>query len=63
VEHSCNRAGYVVCNDLSVALTIIKGETGGLTPMRPIQKMRELLVFTSGQDYFKLREVVGLNVQ
>ncbi|HSA22367.1 MAG TPA: hypothetical protein P5076_13015 [Myxococcota bacterium] len=62
VEHSINRAGLVVCNDLAVSLTVLKQEGGGLTPMRPIQRVRELLVFSSSPEYFALREAIGLNV-
>jgi hypothetical protein len=62
VEHSVNRAGLIVCNDLSVTLGILKKESGWLTPMRPIQKVREMLVFASSQEYLTLREGVGLAV-
>jgi tetratricopeptide (TPR) repeat protein len=62
VEHSINRAGLVVCNDLAVSLAVLKQEGGGLTPMRPIQRVRELLVFASSLEYFALREALGLAV-
>ncbi len=62
VEHSVNRAGLIVCNDLSVTLGILKKESGWLTPMRPIQKVREMLVFASSPDYLMLREAIGLAV-
>ena len=62
VEHSVNRAGLVVCNDLGVALSTLRSEQGGLTSMRPIQRFRELLVFASGPEYLSLRETIGLSV-
>jgi len=62
VEHSINRAGLLVCNDLAVSLTVLKQDGGGLTPMRPIQRVRELLVFASSPEYFSLREALGLAV-
>jgi hypothetical protein len=62
VEHSVNRAGFVACNDVGVALTILKGETRGLTPSRPIQKIRDILQFASSQEYLALREAIGLTV-
>jgi tetratricopeptide (TPR) repeat protein len=62
VEHSVNRAGLIVSNDLSVTLGILKKESGWLTPMRPIQKVREMLVFASSEEYLSLREGVGLAV-
>lgn len=62
VEHSVNRAGFVACNDVGVALSILKGETRGLTPSRPIQKIRDILQFASSQEYLALREAIGLTV-
>jgi hypothetical protein len=62
VEHSVNRAGFIVCNDLNVALDILGSEQSGLTPMRPTQKVRELLLYASSPEYFELRETVGLAV-
>ena len=43
-------------------LGILKKESGWLTPMRPIQKVREMLVFASSPEYLTLREGVGLAV-
>lgn len=62
VEHSVNRCGFVVCNDIPTAMGILKNEPAGITPMRPIQKIRELLVFMSSPQYLKLREVLALAV-
>ncbi|MBW2699348.1 MAG: tetratricopeptide repeat protein [Deltaproteobacteria bacterium] len=62
VEHSVNRAGFVVCNDISVALGILRREKGWMSPMRPVTKAMELLKFASSPDYFKIREVMGLKV-
>ncbi len=62
VEHSANRAGFVVCNDLGVTLGSVRKEAAWMTPMRPIQKVRELLVFASSVEYFELRARLGLGV-
>jgi tetratricopeptide (TPR) repeat protein len=62
VEHSVNRCGFLVCNDIATAMGILKNEPAGITPMRPIQKIRELLVFMSSPEYLKLREVLALAV-
>jgi len=62
VEHSVNRAGFVISNDLNVSMGIIRKEAGWLTPMRSIQKVRELLVFASSPEYLTLREAIGLAV-
>ena len=62
VEHSINRAGFVICNDISVSLAILRREKAGLTPMRPVTKAMELLKFASSPDYFKVREMMGLKV-
>ncbi|MBW1870444.1 MAG: hypothetical protein JRJ19_00165, partial [Deltaproteobacteria bacterium] len=61
-EHSVNRAGFVVCNDLGVTMTTVRKEAAWMTPMRPIQKVRELLVFASSVPYLDLREKLGLAV-
>ncbi|RME22440.1 MAG: hypothetical protein D6806_12980 [Deltaproteobacteria bacterium] len=62
VEHSINRAGFVVCNDVAAALTILKREQAWLTPMRSIQKVREVLVFAASPEYLNLRQALGLAV-
>jgi tetratricopeptide (TPR) repeat protein len=62
VEHSVNWAGFVVCNDLGVALDILRQEETVLAPMRTMQKVREMLVFASSPEYFQLREYLGLAI-
>ena len=52
----------MVCNDLGVTLGSVRREQAWMTPMRPIQKVRELLVFASSTEYFELRERLGLVV-
>jgi tetratricopeptide (TPR) repeat protein len=63
VEHSINRAGLVVCADTTVALSILRRETAGLTPMRPVTRVTELLKFASSQEFFQLREALKLVVK
>ena len=63
VEHSINRAGLMCCADLNVSLGILRRETAGLTPMRPVTRVTELLKFASSQNHLQLRAKMGLAVQ
>jgi len=62
VEHSINRAGFIVCNDLATTLGVLRKEPAWLTPMRSIQKVREMLVFAASPEYLELRKMLGLAV-
>jgi tetratricopeptide (TPR) repeat protein len=63
VEHSVNRTGLVICNDISLALGLIRNEAQGITNMRPVEKVTELLKFASSQEYLELRGLLGLTAQ
>lgn len=61
-ELTCTRAGFLVSGDLDVAKKIIAAEPqlpGDLTPQ---EKLRELLVFSVSDRYFKLRAQLGTNI-
>ena len=63
VELTSTRAGFVLSGDLDVAKKIIAAEPqlpGDLTPQ---EKLKELLVFSVSDSYFRLRKVLGLDIK
>ena len=59
VEHTANRAGFVVANDLSVSMNIIRDEKSMLTSMNADDKERELLLFAASPQYLQFRKDIG----
>ncbi|MBU1433306.1 tetratricopeptide repeat protein [Myxococcota bacterium] len=58
VEHSANRLGFLLANDLQAAAQVIKNEPK--FSRAPTQdRIRELVVFAISEDYFKLRKALG----
>ncbi len=62
-EMTSARAGFLLCGDLEVAKKIIAAEPqlpGDLTPQ---EKLKELLVFSVSDAYFKVRAQLGLAIR
>lgn len=63
VEHTANRAGFVVCNDLVSADRVLQQETVAISGLTREQKRHALVEFALSDDYFSLRAGLGLAVQ
>jgi hypothetical protein len=64
VELTGCRAGFVMCNDLGIASRMIQGEyTGGTVDLPPKEKVKELVLFSVSESYFRLREAMGIQIQ
>jgi tetratricopeptide (TPR) repeat protein len=62
-EYSATRAGFVLCGDLDVAKKIVTAEP--VTPGAPSakEKMKDLLLFSVGEQYAALRKTLGVEIQ
>ena len=61
-EVTSARAGLLLCGDLEIAKKIVAAEQqlpGDLTPQ---EKLKELLVFSVSEPYFKLRQQLGISI-
>ncbi|MBX3245693.1 MAG: tetratricopeptide repeat protein [Myxococcales bacterium] len=64
VELSAIRAGFLVCNDLDVARRMIQAlPPEGSVDLPPKDKLKELVLFSVSEQYFKLREALGIQIQ
>ncbi len=64
VELTGVRAGFLVCNDLDVARRMINAlPPEGSADLPPNEKVKELVLFSVSESYFKLREALGIQIQ
>ena len=64
VELSACRAGFLVCNDLVTAKKMIEVlPPEGSVDLPPKDKLKELVLFSVSENYFKLREALGIQIQ
>jgi hypothetical protein len=60
VEITACRAGFLLANDLETAAKMIQAETGGVEEIPAKEKIKELVLFSISEQYFKLRETLGI---
>jgi len=60
VELTACRAGLLLCNDLEVAARMIQAEALGVVEIAPKDKLKDLVVFSVSEPYFRLREHLGI---
>ncbi len=58
-----NRAGFVLCNDLKVAVKAMLAEPSGPKDASPEEKVEELVRYAASEDYFALRRHLGLALE
>jgi hypothetical protein len=57
------RAGFLLSGDLETALKVITAEPQMPGDLTPQEKLKELLVFSTSDAYFKLRAQLGLAIK
>ena len=62
VEITGARAGLLLCADLEIAKKIIAAEPQLPGDLAPMEKMKELLMFSVSEQYFGLRKALGIAV-
>ena len=64
VELTGVRAGFLLANDLEVARKMIQAlPPEGSVDLPPKDKLKELVLFSVSESYFKLREQLGIQIQ
>jgi hypothetical protein len=63
VELTACRAGFLICNDLETAARMIQtlGATSAVD-LPPKEKIKELVLFSVSEEYFRLRQVLGIQI-
>jgi hypothetical protein len=62
VDYTATRAGYLMCNDLEVAARLAQAEPVTVGNDDPKEKVRDLVQWTISDEYFALREQLGLTI-
>jgi tetratricopeptide (TPR) repeat protein len=62
VDYTATRAGYLMCNDLEVAARLAQAEPVTVGSDDPKEKVRDLVQWTISDEYFNLREQLGLTI-
>ncbi len=62
VETTAARAGLILAGDLDVAKKVIAASAQIPGDLSPQDRIKELMVFTVSEDYFKLRQRLGIQI-
>jgi golgin subfamily B member 1 len=62
VEIAANRAGLLLCNDLEVAARTVQADPTPLSTLTVKDKLKDLIRYGISEDYFQLRESLGLTI-
>jgi golgin subfamily B member 1 len=58
------RAGFLLCNDLETASRMIQQlPTESAADLPPKEKVKEMVLFSVSEEYFRLREALGIQIQ
>jgi golgin subfamily B member 1 len=64
VELTACRAGFLVSNDLESSVSMLAQlESAGPDDLSPNEKVKELILFSVSQEYFRLREAIGITLR
>jgi len=62
-DHTANRVGFILSNDLETAAKMIATENAALSTLPVKERLRELLAFSVSEGYFAVRRHLGLHVR
>jgi len=62
VDMTATRVGFLICNDLDVAARLVQSEPVSIGIADPKDKIRDLLIWSISEDYFLVREHLGLGI-
>ena len=60
VDLTGTRTGFLMCNDLDVAARLVQGEPVAVGVAEPKDKLKDLLQWSVSDEYFTVREHLGL---
>ena len=56
------RAGFILCNDLDVAAKMVSQEAVSVGGVAPKDKIKELVLYSISEEYFLVRQHLGLGI-
>lgn len=59
---TADRAGLLLAHDLEVSLALVKASEDGTVSVTQKDRAKELILFASSEDYFALREKLGVGI-
>ena len=62
LDHTANRLGFLVCNDLSEAVQTIRNEMVIISRASVADRIQELILFSISDEYFALRKGLGVSI-
>ena len=62
LDHTANRLGFLVCNDLSEAVQTIRNEMVIISRASVADRIQELILFSISDEYFVLRKGLGISI-
>ena len=62
VDYTSTRAGFLLCNDLEVAILQVLSEPIAVGSADPKDKVRDLIQWSVSEEYFELRGHLGLAI-
>ncbi len=63
VELTAARAGFLMCGDLDITRKMLQLEPGLPGDLPLPEKLKDVVLFSMSENYFQLREVLGINFQ
>ena len=62
LDHTANRLGFVLCNDLVEATQAIRNESIIMSRASIADRIQELILFSVSEEYFALRKGLGISI-
>jgi hypothetical protein len=62
VDYTSTRAGFLLCNDLEIAAQQVLSEPMSVGSVDPREKIRDLIQWSVSEEYFELRNHLGLAI-
>jgi hypothetical protein len=62
VDLTADRAGFITCNDLELASEMIKAADDSSSAVPQKERLRELVLYSTSEEYFALRQRLGINI-
>ena len=62
IDMTADRAGFVCAHDLETAVEIIKASDESSSAVPPQERLKELVLYSVSEPYFKLRKKLGISV-
>jgi tetratricopeptide (TPR) repeat protein len=62
VDLTAHRAGFIISNDLALAARFIQMEPATVSGLSAKDKVKELVLYAISEEYFELRELLGMTI-